>query len=127
MAPRPAGSARELRFGGLLMSTSTPPLDQLLERLNSGDAAVAEQVFREYEPYLRILVRRQLRPALRAKFDSMDVVQSVWADVLEGLRESVWSFRDRAHLQAFLVRLARHRFLDRCRKHRIALAREEPG
>jgi RNA polymerase sigma factor (sigma-70 family) len=109
------------------MSTSTQPLDRLLERLNSGDAAVAEQVFREYEPYLRILVRRQLRPALRAKFDSMDVVQSVWADVLEGLSESGWRFSDRGHLQAFLARLARHRFLDRCRKHRIALAREEPG
>jgi RNA polymerase sigma-70 factor (ECF subfamily) len=105
---------------------NTDDLDRLLEQLNSGDAAAAEQVFREYEPYLRILVRRQLRPALRAKFDSMDVVQSVWADVLGGLRRSGWHFANRVQLRAFLARLARNRFLDRCRKHRVALAREEP-
>jgi RNA polymerase sigma-70 factor (ECF subfamily) len=106
--------------------TSTEPLDRLLEQLNRGDVAAAEQVFREYEPYLRMLVRRQLRQAHRVKFDSMDVVQSVWADVLEGLRDTQWHFTDRVHLQAFLARLARNRFLDRCRKHRHALAREEP-
>jgi RNA polymerase sigma factor (sigma-70 family) len=105
---------------------TTEPLDRLLERLNGGDAAAAEQVFREYEPYLRILVRRQLRPALRAKFDSMDVVQSVWADILEELREPSWHFANRGQLQAFLSRLTRNRFLDRCRKHRAALDREVP-
>jgi RNA polymerase sigma-70 factor (ECF subfamily) len=73
-----------------------------------------------------MLVRRRLRPPLRAKFDSMDVVQSVWADVLEGLRVSGWHFTDRGHLQAFLVRLVRNRFIDRCRKYRPALGREEP-
>jgi RNA polymerase sigma-70 factor (ECF subfamily) len=102
------------------------PLDRLIERLNDGDAAAAEQVFRDYEPYLRTLVRRQLRPEHRVKFDSMDVVQSVWADILEELREPGWHFKDRVQLQAFLCRLARNRFLDRCRKHRTALAREEP-
>ena len=74
------------------------PLDRLLDQLNGGDAAAAEQVFRTYEPYLRMMVRRQLRPPLRAKFDSMDVVQSVWADVLEGMRDRAagWHFADRA-------------------------------
>jgi RNA polymerase sigma-70 factor (ECF subfamily) len=107
-------------------NTETKPLDCLLEQLNRGDMAAAEQVFREYEPYLRMLVRRQLRPAHRVKFDSMDVVQSVWTDVLEGLRDAGWHFSDRVQLQAFLARLARNRFLDRCRKHKSALTREEP-
>jgi RNA polymerase sigma-70 factor (ECF subfamily) len=105
---------------------STERVDRLLEQLNSGDTAAAEQVFRTYEPYLRMLVRRQLSAPLRAKFDSMDVVQSVWADVLEGVREAGWHFNDRVHLQAFLVRLAKNRFIDRCRKHRPALSHEEP-
>ncbi len=105
---------------------SAAHLDELLEHLNVGDEAAAEQVFRIYEPYLRMLVRRQLRPPLRAKFDSMDVVQSVWADVLEGVRDAGWHFADRGQLQAFLARLARNRFLDRCRKHNRALDREEP-
>jgi RNA polymerase sigma-70 factor (ECF subfamily) len=105
---------------------STEHLDLLLANLNNGDAAAAEQVFRTYEPYLRMLVRRELRAALRLKFDSTDVVQSVWADVLEGLQRRKWHFEDRAHLQAFLIRLARNRFLDFCRKHRGALNHETP-
>jgi RNA polymerase sigma factor (sigma-70 family) len=105
---------------------STEQIDSLLERLNGGDTDAAEQVFRIYEPYLRILVRRRIRAALRAKFDSMDVVQSVWADILEGVRGAGWHFSDRAHLQAFLVRLARNRFLDRCRKHKHAVELEQP-
>jgi RNA polymerase sigma factor (sigma-70 family) len=103
---------------------SIEEIDGLLERLNRGDIEAAEQVFRIYEPSLRILVRRQLRAPLRAKFDSMDVVQSVWVDIVEGVRKTGWHFDSRAQLQAFLVRLARNRFLDRCRKHKHAVARE---
>jgi RNA polymerase sigma factor (sigma-70 family) len=104
---------------------SAEHLDQLLAGLNSGDVAVAEQVFRTYEPYLRILVRRELRAELRTKFDSSDVVQSVWADLLVGLQGRGWHFADRAHLQAFLVRLMKNRFIDLCRKHGPALAHEQ--
>ena len=106
---------------------SSAVLDNLLDRLNAGDEAAAEQVYLDYQPYLRMLVSRQLRPSLRAKFDTMDVVQSVWADLLVGIRRRAgWRFADRAHLQALLVRLARNRFLDRCRKHKHAVAREVP-
>jgi RNA polymerase sigma factor (sigma-70 family) len=105
---------------------SAEHLDQLLARLNSGDTAAAEQVFRTYEPFLRILVRRELRAGLRTKFDSSDVVQSVWATLLEGLQGGEWHFADRAHLQAFLIRLMKHRFIDLCRKHGPALVHEQP-
>jgi RNA polymerase sigma factor (sigma-70 family) len=104
---------------------SSEDLDQLLAGLNSGDTAVAEHVFRTYEPYLRILVRRELRAELRTKFDTSDVVQSVWADLLEGIQGRGWHFADRAHLQAFLIRLMKNRFIDLCRKHSPALAHEE--
>jgi RNA polymerase sigma factor (sigma-70 family) len=104
---------------------SADNLDELLARLNSGDTAAADQVFRTYEPYLRNLVRRELRAALRTKFDSSDVVQSVWADFLEGMHGRGWHFADRAHLQAFLIRLMKNRFIDLCRKHGPALAHEQ--
>ncbi len=81
---------------------NTPSLETLLEKLANGDSEAAERVFRDYEPFLRTMVRRRLTPMLRAKFDSMDVVQSVWADVLQGYREEGWRFKDQSHLRAFL-------------------------
>lgn len=102
------------------------PLDTLLEKLCSGDAAAAEQVFLTYEPYLRMVVRRQLPARLRAKFDSVDVVQSVWVDVLHGFRESGWRFASTAQLRAFLVKVTRNRFIDRVRQHQRVLNREQP-
>ena len=104
----------------------TDPLDALLEKLCSGDDAAAEEVFRTYEPYLRMVVRRQLPARLRAKFDSVDVVQSVWVDVLHGFRESGWRFATSAQLRAFLVKVTRNRFIDRVRQHQRVLNHEQP-
>jgi RNA polymerase sigma-70 factor (ECF subfamily) len=102
------------------------PLDTLLEKLTSGDDAAAEQVFRTYEPYLRMVVRRHLSPELRARFDSLDVVQSVWVHMLRGFRQAGKRFTDVAHLRAFLVQLTRHRLVDRLRRDRLAIERERP-
>lgn len=102
------------------------PLDDLLDKLTTGDHAAAEHVFRAYEPFLRMVVRRQLSPELRAKFDSLDIVQSVWLHMLKGFREAGCRFANAAHLRAFLVQLTRHRFIDRLRRHRRTLTREQP-
>jgi len=91
-------------------------LDELIERLNDGDIVAAERAFLAYEPYLRMAVRRQLTGPLRSKLDSMDIVQSVWADVLCRFREAGWRFADAAHLRAF----------DRRREHHRALEQERP-
>ncbi|MFO0845251.1 MAG: RNA polymerase sigma factor [Gemmataceae bacterium] len=105
---------------------SAEPLDDLLEKLTSGDDAAAERVFRAYEPYLRMVVRRRLSPELRAKFDSVDIVQSVWVHVLRRFRVAGWRFASVAQLRAFLVQLTRHRFLDRLRQVKKSVEREEP-
>src|SRR5947209_7094982 len=102
------------------------PLDNLLAQLCSGDPAAAEQVFLAYEPYLRKAVRRQLPAPLRAKFDSADVLQSVWADVLRGFREAGWRFADADHLRGFLYTATRNRLIDRIRQHRKAAELERP-
>jgi RNA polymerase sigma-70 factor (ECF subfamily) len=101
-------------------------LDELIQRLNDGDIDAAERAFLAYEPYLRMAVRRQLNGPLRSKLDSMDIVQSVWADVLCGFREAGWRFADRTHLRAFLTRVACNRLIDRRRQHHRALEREQP-
>jgi RNA polymerase sigma-70 factor (ECF subfamily) len=105
---------------------SADHLAALLEKLTKGDESAATQVFREYEPYLRMVVRRQLSGSLRAKFDSSDIVQSIWVDVLQGFRDSRWRFQDAAHLRKFLVTVTRNRFLDRLRQQHAALAHEQP-
>jgi RNA polymerase sigma factor (sigma-70 family) len=104
---------------------STSSLDSLLEKLANGESEAAERVFRDYEPFLRDMVRRRLTPMLRTKFDSMDVVQSVWADVLEGCRQGGWQFMDRAHLRAFLARVTYNHFANHCRRNRPALEHEQ--
>jgi RNA polymerase sigma-70 factor (ECF subfamily) len=101
-------------------------MEELLDRLDRGDEAAAAELFRAYEPYLRVVVRRQLPNRLRRRFDSADVVQSVWADVLEAFRRNHCRFPDAAHLRAYLVRAARNRFIDRYRQHRLSVARECP-
>jgi RNA polymerase sigma factor (sigma-70 family) len=103
---------------------SAHPLDELIERLNNGDISAAERALMAYEPYLRMAIRRRLSGALRTKLDSMDIVQSVWADVLSGFRDAGWRFTDRSHFRAFLVKVARNRLIDRRRQHHRAIKSE---
>src|SRR4051812_20780661 len=79
---------------------------QLFERLNNREVDAVEEAFLAYESHLRKVVRRQIPQGLRAKFDSVDVVQSVWASLLQGLREGDLRFTDESHLRSFLNRLA---------------------
>jgi RNA polymerase sigma-70 factor (ECF subfamily) len=101
-------------------------LTTLLDELSSGDSAAMEKAFVTYEPYLRMIVRRQFPTKLRAKFDSVDIVQSVWVDIIRGLRKGGWRFSDAHHLRAFLVRVTRNRMIDRVRKHRKRAQCEQP-
>ena len=101
-------------------------LDTLIERLNDGDPVAAERAFVEYEPYLRKVVRRLLPARLRAKFDSVDVVQSVYGDVLCAFRDGGMRFGTPAQLRALLIKATRNRFIDRVRRHRTAARLEEP-
>jgi RNA polymerase sigma-70 factor (ECF subfamily) len=101
-------------------------LEVLLDKLAQGDSGAAEQVFSIYEPYLRLMVRRQLSPELRPKFDSIDIVQSVWVDLVDEFRKPGRRFADVNHLKAFLLRVTRNRFIDRLRRHRLALQAEQP-
>jgi RNA polymerase sigma factor (sigma-70 family) len=101
-------------------------LDVWIERLNDGDVEALERVFLAYEPYLRIAVRRRLSQKLRAKVDSGDIVQSVFADVLRGVKGGGWRFSGRSQLHALLRRIARRRLADRYQKHRQAMDKEQP-
>jgi RNA polymerase sigma factor (sigma-70 family) len=99
-------------------------LDGLLARLNAGDELAVKQLFVAYEPFMRMVIHRQIAGPLRAKFDSADIVQSVWVDFIDGLQKSKWTFENVEQFRAFLVKMTRNRFIDRLRKHRESLRRE---
>jgi len=100
------------------------PLDQLVERLCRGDISAADALYGEFERYLRLVVRRSLPRRLRTKFDSVDVVQSVWADLIVGLRAARWQFAGPNQLRAFLIKATRNRLIDRVRQQRAAVEHE---
>lgn len=91
-------------------------LDDLVEKINEGDPQAIEALFLAHEAALRLIVRRQLSGWLRAKFDSVDVVHSVWARLLPGLREGRWRFASAGELRAFLVRVTRNRLSTRAQR-----------
>jgi RNA polymerase sigma-70 factor (ECF subfamily) len=104
----------------------TQTLERLLEKLGSGDEAATEQLFRACEPYLRAVVRRRLPAQVQSRFESRDIVQSVWADLLTGFREGRWRFADAGQLRAFLIRVVQYRLCDRARRALNQVRREEP-
>ncbi len=99
-------------------------LEPLLDKLCAGDVAAIKKFFVASEPFLRKVVRERLPARLQAKFDSADVVQSVWADLLQGYRAGTWHFDDLKRFQAFVIQVTRNRFYDKFRKNKIAFERE---
>jgi RNA polymerase sigma factor (sigma-70 family) len=58
---------------------------QLLERARGGDAQAAGELYQRHAHRVLTIVRRRLPVALRAKYDSMDLAQSVFAEMLRDL------------------------------------------
>jgi len=90
--------------------------DELLEQLWKGNAEVLGDLFVVYESYLRAIVRSQLSDRLRSKFDSVDVVQSVWVQLLRRMGQDGCRVNDKNHLRALLVTIARRRLVSRARQ-----------
>jgi RNA polymerase sigma-70 factor (ECF subfamily) len=89
-------------------------IDDVLARLNRGDVTVAEQLHAGYAAYVRTVVRRRLSNHLRARFDSADVAQSVWAQVVRRIGTG-WRVGTEAELRALLAVIARRRLATRAR------------
>ena len=104
----------------------TDALDRLLDRLTKGEMDAAGEVYVAFEPVLRVMVRRRLTPRMRAKFDSTDVVQSAWVDVLKGFGDEGWHLSDREHLRAYLARVTYNHLVNHCRRHRLVMQHEQP-
>jgi RNA polymerase sigma factor (sigma-70 family) len=89
-------------------------INDILARVSRGDASVAEQLHAAYAAYIRTVIRRRLSPRLRAKCDSADVAQSVWAQVVRRV-EAGWRVNTEPELRAMLAVIARRRIATRAR------------
>lgn len=81
---------------------------KLIERLRSGDPAAVDELCRRYGPFIQAVVRRQLHPRLRDRFDSLDFVQDVWASVL-AIPPERFAFDSPEALAAYLRQIAANR------------------
>ncbi len=98
-------------------------VEEVLEQLGRGEVAALGELVDAYAPYLRAVVRARLSDRLRPHLDSVDVVQSVWVQVIRQLGRDGWVVNDAAHLRALLVTIARRRLASRARKH----TRDDPA
>jgi RNA polymerase sigma-70 factor (ECF subfamily) len=104
----------------------TPADDDLVDRLARGDADAVAALHAAYAPYLRAVVRRHLSDRLRTRLDSVDVVQSVWVQVLQQLGRDGWKPGTEPQLRALLATIARRRLANRARQNARGLAAERP-
>jgi RNA polymerase sigma-70 factor (ECF subfamily) len=79
------------------------PFDRLMDDLRNGSPTAANEVFHRFATRLRGLAGARLNPALAAKVDPDDVLQSVLRSFFEGHAEGQFSVRNWDALWAVLV------------------------
>lgn len=89
-----------------------------------GEPEAQDLLYRRYAGFVRAAARRLLGPGIRRRYDSVDVQQSVIADLLSDLR--AFDFRSRAAFEAWLLACTRNKVTRRAKKclDRTGRARE---
>lgn len=103
--------------GAYKMATPDEQFRALMNEVLSGSESAAQALFRDYEPYLLMVIRRRLNKRIRSKFDSLDFAQDVWASFFAEPPEKR-SFDGPEELIAFLTTLAQNKVIDAVR-HRM--------
>jgi RNA polymerase sigma-70 factor (ECF subfamily) len=104
-------------------------LHALLDRIRNGDEGAARELLERHEAQVRLVVRRQLPKILRARFDSLDFVQSVWASFFRRIQAGPERFEEPRCLVAFLAQAAKNKVIDQHRRaasRKCDVRREEP-
>jgi RNA polymerase sigma-70 factor (ECF subfamily) len=96
-----------------------PTFADFVQRIRAGEAAAAAELVQQYEPAIRLEVRMRLRdPALRRRFDSMDVCQSVLASFFVRAAAGQYDLDRPEHLRRLLVAIAMNKLGEQIRRHR---------
>jgi RNA polymerase sigma-70 factor (ECF subfamily) len=96
----------------------TDSFADFIRRVRAGDAAAAEELFRRYEPMIRLEVRLRLRdPRLRRLLDEGDVCQSVLASFFLRAAAGQYDLDRPEQLLGLLVGMARNKAAAQARRH----------
>jgi RNA polymerase sigma factor (sigma-70 family) len=99
----------------------TPPtklpseLPRLFREARQGNEDAARLIVERYGKAIRRSVRHYLHQKLRAKFDSSDFEQAVWASFFNGQNE-LDDFTSSTDLMRFLTKVARNKVVDEFRR-----------
>lgn len=106
------------------MSKSDVPLslEELLAQAAAGDEHALTELLQRYEPRLRLAAKAAMRPWLRHRVDSIDLVQSVHRALLPALRDGRYEFESEDQLLGLAVTILRRKVLKTSER-----ARREPS
>ncbi len=88
---------------------------RLLKEVQDGSQAAACELIQRYGPHIVRVVRRRLSKQIRAKFDSFDFVQAVWASFFADPNQLV-RFNHPEDLVGHLAALAHNKVVDEIRR-----------
>lgn len=87
----------------------------LMEQLRQGDQDAAWTIIEIYGPHIKRVVRRDMHPRLRTRFDSADFVQSVWASFFRQPSQ-FRRLNEPKELLSLLLTVARNKVVDETRR-----------
>ena len=87
----------------------------LMEQVRQGSEDAVRELLDQYGPYVVQAIRRKLSRPMRAKVDSMDFTQAVWASFFANRSQIERLDRPEA-LIAFLVQVAKNKVIDEFRR-----------
>jgi len=103
--------------------------NSLLQRIRDGSEDAAREFVDAYGQAILRAVRRKLNRKLRSRFDSADLLQSVWASFFAD-RQAIDSFSGPAAVVAYLQETARNKIGEKYRqmyhRQKCPVAHEEP-
>jgi RNA polymerase sigma factor (sigma-70 family) len=106
------------------------PVRELVERLRSGDAQAAEEIFARYAQRLTSLAEQQLSHKLAARLDGADVVQSVFRTFFRRSAAGEFRIDSSDELWRLLVQITLQKARAKSRHHTAGprnVAAEAPG
>lgn len=97
------------------MSGKLEPFEKMLRRVADGSERAARQLIEQHHDRIYQVIRRRLNRELRAKFDSQDFFQAVWASFFAD-RQMIATFQEPEKLVAYLGAVAANKVVEENRR-----------